>query len=245
MQGDAIIVTGASRGLGREIALALADEGYHLVLNYVHNRELAEAVLAEIESKDVKALLVQADVSDFAQAERLVAACKDTFGNVYGLINNAGITRDGMMMRMSQEAYDSVIQTNLNGAFYCMRHASAVMLRQKRGRIINMASIAGVMGNAGQVNYSAAKAGMIGMAKAAARELAPRGITVNAIAPGLIETDMTRAMPTDAKEKLLTQVPLGRMGQASEVASLVAYLCSEQAAYITGQVVCIDGGLAV
>lgn len=245
MQGDAIIVTGASRGLGREIALALADEGYHLVLNYAQNREAAESVLAEIEKKGVQALLVQADVSEFAQAQALVNACHETFGNVYGLINNAGITRDGMMMRMSQEAYDGVIQTNLNGAFYCMRHASGVMLRQKRGRIINMASIAGVIGNAGQVNYSAAKAGMIGMAKAAARELAPRGITVNAIAPGLIETDMTQAMPEEARKKLLAQVPLGRMGQASEVAALVAYLCSEQAAYITGQVLCIDGGLAI
>lgn len=245
MQGDAIIVTGASRGLGREIALKLADEGYHLVLNYVQNREAAESVLAEIEQKGVRTLLIQADVSNFDQAQMLVQACNEEFGNVYGLINNAGINRDGMMMRMSQEAYDSVIQTNLNGAFYCMRHASGVMLRQKRGRIINMASIAGVIGNAGQVNYSAAKAGMIGMAKAAARELAPRGITVNAIAPGLIETDMTQAMPEEARKKLLAQVPLGRMGQASEVAELVAYLCSEQAAYITGQVLCIDGGLAI
>ena len=245
MQGDAIIVTGASRGIGRETALLLAEKGFHVVINYVRNQEEAEQVKAEIEKKGVQALVVQADVSNFEQSEMLVKQCKETFGNVYGLINNAGITQDGMMMRMSQKAYDDVIQLNLNGAFYCMRHASAVMLRQKRGRIVNMSSVAGVMGNAGQVNYSAAKAGMIGMTKAAARELAPRGITVNAIAPGLIETDMTRAMPEDARAKLLTSIPLGRMGEVREVAELVAFLCSEQAGYITGQTLCIDGGLAI
>lgn len=245
MQGDAIIVTGASRGIGREIARTLADEGYNLVLNYVHNREMAEEVQQEIEKKGVQTRLIQADVSDFEQAGELIKQCKETFGNVYGLINNAGITRDGLMMRMSKESYDDVIQTNLNGAFYCMRHASAIMIRQKRGRIINMASIAGVMGNAGQVNYSAAKAGMIGMAKAAARELASRSITVNAIAPGLIETDMTEAMPTEIREKMIDQVPLKRMGNTKEVADLVAYLCSEKGAYITGQVLCIDGGMTI
>lgn len=245
MQGDAIIVTGASRGIGREIARTLADEGYNLVLNYVHNREMAEEVQQEIEKKGVQTRLIQADVSDFEQAGELIKQCKETFGNVYGLINNAGITRDGLMMRMSRESYDDVIQTNLNGAFYCMRHASAIMIRQKRGRIINMASIAGVMGNVGQVNYSAAKAGMIGMAKAAARELASRSITVNAIAPGLIETDMTEAMPTEIREKMIDQVPLKRMGNTKEVADLVAYLCSEKGAYITGQVLCIDGGMTI
>ena len=245
MQGDAMIITGASRGIGREVALLLAEKGFHIVINYMRNRDEAEQAKIEIEKKGVQALVVQADVSDFEQAESLVKQCKETFGNVYGLINNAGITQDGMMMRMSQKAFDDVIQLNLNGAFYCMRHASAVMLRQKRGRIVNMSSVAGVMGNAGQVNYSAAKAGLIGMTKAAAREVAARGITVNAIAPGLIETDMTRAMPDDARAKLLEKVPLGRMGEVREVAELVAFLCSDPAGYITGQTFCIDGGLAI
>lgn len=242
---DAIIVTGASRGIGKAIALKLAQEGYAIAINYANSRDGAEAVAKEIKENGGQAIVIQADVSDFAQAEKLVKETKEVFGNVYGLVNNAGITRDGLIMRMSQEAYDQVIATNLNGAFYCTRHASALMLKQKRGRIVNISSIAGVMGNAGQANYSAAKAGLIGLTKAVARELAPRGITANAIAPGLIETDMTEAMPEAARESMTAQVPMKRMGQADEVAELVAFLCSEKAAYITGQAICIDGGLAM
>lgn len=245
MQRDCVLITGAAKGIGKEIALTLAAKGYDIALNYSSSMLEAEKTAEEIRNLGVRVLLWQADVSKFDECEKLIAAAKDEFGQIFALVNNAGVTKDGMMMRMSQEAIDQVIDINLKGALYCARHISGVMLRQKRGRIINISSIAGVIGNAGQMNYSAAKAGMIGLGKAAARELAPRGITVNTIAPGLIESDMTRAMPEEAKAKLLQTVPLGRMGEAKEVAELVAFLCSDAAAYITGQTFCIDGGLAI
>lgn len=241
---DAIIVTGASRGIGKAIALQLAKDGFAIAINYVQNEESAQQVADEIKKNGGEAIIIQADVSKFEDAQKLVAQTKEAFGNVYGLINNAGITRDGLVMRMSQEDCDAVIETNLTGALYCTRHASAVMLKQKRGRIVNISSVAGVMGNAGQANYSAAKAGMIGLTKAVARELAPRNITANAVAPGLIQTDMIEAMPQEAREKLVAQIPMKRAGTAQDVANLVSFLCSDKAGYITGQAICIDGALA-
>lgn len=245
MQGDCIIVTGGARGIGKAIALVLARAGFDIALNYAHSEKEAQALAAGIEAMGRRAAAIQADISDFDQAKFLISQTKEYFGNVYGLVNNAGITKDGMLMRMGRDDIDKVLQTNLSGALYMMRHASGVMLKNRRGRIVNIASVAGVMGNAGQANYSAAKAGMIGLSKAAARELAPRNITVNAVAPGLIETDMTAAMPEKERESMTAAVPLSRMGSVEEVAALVGFLFSEQAAYITGQCICIDGGLAM
>ncbi len=245
MERDCAIVTGGARGIGREIALALAEAGYAIVVNYAKSAEDAQRLVRDIESKGGQALAVQADVSDFTQAASLIDQAIKAFGGIYILVNNAGITRDGLIMRMSEADYSAVIATNLNGAFNCTRHASAHMVRAHRGRILNIASVAGVMGNAGQSNYAASKGGMIGLTKAVARELAPRSITVNAIAPGLVETEMTQQLSDAAREKLLAQVPLKRMGSSKEIAQLALFLCSDAAAYITGQTICIDGGMTM
>lgn len=245
MNGECAIVTGGARGIGRAIALKLAGEGFSIVVNYAHSEDAAAALVSEIEAMGVSALAVKADIASYAKAAELVDIAAQKFGGIYALINNAGITRDALIMRMTEAHFDEVIATNLKGAFNCMRHASAIMMRKRRGRIVNIASVAGVMGNVGQANYAASKAGLIGMTKSVARELAPRSITVNAVAPGLVETEMTGTMNVGAMEKLMSQVPLGRMGTAQEVADLVAFLCSESAGYITGQVMCIDGGLAM
>ncbi len=242
---DTILITGASRGIGRAIAIESAKAGYAVAVNYTSSEAKANELIDELTALGANAKAYKADVSDFAAAKALVDAVKTDFGGIYGLVNNAGITRDGPLLRMGEAAFDDVIATNLKGAFNMTRHISSTLAKARRGRIINMASIAGLIGNAGQINYSASKAGLIGMTKAAARELAARGITCNAIAPGLIASDMTNAMPEDAREAMLTKVPLGRMGNADEVAKLCVYLLSDAAAYITGQVLAIDGGLTM
>ncbi|MCI8505996.1 MAG: 3-oxoacyl-[acyl-carrier-protein] reductase [Lachnospiraceae bacterium] len=239
------VVTGASKGIGRAIALALAAEGCMVVVNYNGSRERAEAVVLEIETAGGKAVAMGCDVSDFKAAEDFFKMVVDWYGRIDILVNNAGITKDGLLMKMSEEDFDRVVGTNLKGAFNCIRHVSRQMLKQRSGRIVNISSVSGVMGNAGQANYSASKAGVIGLTKSAARELASRGITVNAVAPGFIDTEMTQALSEKVKEQACVQIPFGRFGRPEDVAEAVAFLASEQTGYITGQVLCVDGGMAM
>ena len=245
LDGKVALVTGASRGIGRAIALKLAAEGARVAINYAGNTAKAEEVKAEIEKNGGQAILVQADVADSAAVEAMVNATVEAFGQIDILVNNAGITRDGLMMRMKDEDFDAVINTNLKGVFYCTKLVSKLMMKKRSGRIINMASVVGLMGNAGQTNYAAAKAGVIGFSKSAAKELAARGITVNMVAPGFIDTDMTAAMTDKAKEMTLTGIPLNRMGTPEDVANAVAFLVSDNASYITGQVINVDGGMVM
>ena len=245
LDGKVALVTGASRGIGRAIALRLASEGARVAINYAGNTAKAEEVKAEIEKNGGEAILVQADVADSAAVEAMVNATVEAFGQIDILVNNAGITRDGLMMRMKDEDFDAVINTNLKGVFYCTKLVSKLMMKKRSGRIINMASVVGLMGNAGQTNYAAAKAGVIGFSKSAAKELAARGITVNMVAPGFIDTDMTAAMTDKAKEMTLTGIPLNRMGTPEDVANAVAFLVSDNASYITGQVINVDGGMVM
>ena len=245
LDGKVALVTGASRGIGRAIALKLAAEGAKVAINYAGNTAKAEEVKAEIEKNGGEAILVQADVADSAAVEAMVDATVEAFGQIDILVNNAGITRDGLMMRMKDEDFDAVINTNLKGVFYCTKLVSKLMMKKRSGRIINMASVVGLMGNAGQTNYAAAKAGVIGFSKSAAKELAARGITVNMVAPGFIDTDMTAAMTDKAKEMTLTGIPLNRMGTPEDVANAVAFLVSDNASYITGQVINVDGGMVM
>ena len=245
LDGKTALVTGASRGIGRAIALRLAAEGASVAINYAGNTAKAEETKAAIEAVGGKAALFQADVSDSAQVEPMVAAVTEMFGTIDILVNNAGITRDGLLMRMKEEDFDAVLDTNLKGIFHVTKAVSKLMMKKRAGRIVNMASVVGIMGNAGQTNYAAAKAGVIGFTKSAAREFAARGITVNAVAPGFIATDMTAAMPEKAKEATLAAIPLRRMGEPEDVANAVAFLVSDQASYITGQVVKVDGGMVM
>ena len=245
LDGKVALVTGASRGIGRAIALKLAAEGAKVAINYAGNTAKAEEVKAEIEKNGGQAILVQADVADSAAVEAMVNTTVEAFGQIDILVNNAGITRDGLMMRMKDEDFDAVINTNLKGVFYCTKLVSKLMMKKRSGRIINMASVVGLMGNAGQTNYAAAKAGVIGFSKSAAKELAARGITVNMVAPGFIDTDMTAAMTDKAKEMTLTGIPLNRMGTPEDVANAVAFLVSDNASYITGQVINVDGGMVM
>ena len=245
LDGKVALVTGASRGIGRAIALKLAAEGAKVAINYAGNTAKAEEVKAEIEKNGGEAILVQADVADSAAVEAMVNATVEAFGQIDILVNNAGITRDGLLMRMKDEDFDAVINTNLKGVFYCTKLVSKLMMKKRSGRIINMASVVGLMGNAGQTNYAAAKAGVIGFSKSAAKELAARGITVNMVAPGFIDTDMTAAMTDKAKEMTLTGIPLNRMGTPEDVANAVAFLVSDNASYITGQVINVDGGMVM
>ena len=245
LDGKTALVTGASRGIGRAIALRLAAEGASVAINYAGNTAKAEETKAAIEAAGGKAALFQADVSDSAQVEQMVAAVTEMFSTIDILVNNAGITRDGLLMRMKEEDFDAVLDTNLKGIFHVTKAVSKLMMKKRAGRIVNMASVVGIMGNAGQTNYAAAKAGVIGFTKSAAREFAARGITVNAVAPGFIATDMTAAMPEKAKEATLAAIPLRRMGEPEDVANAVAFLVSDQASYITGQVVKVDGGMVM
>lgn len=239
------IVTGASRGIGRAIALELAKRGAYVIVNYNGSKEAAEETVRAIEAAGGRAEAYQCDVSDCEACEKLICYAMDQRGRIDILVNNAGITRDNLLMRISEEDFDAVLNTNLKGAFHTMRLVSRHMLKQRSGRIINMASVVGVAGNAGQVNYAASKAGIIGMTKSAAKELASRSITVNAVAPGFIETDMTEKLSDKVKEQAVGQIPLGRFGSAEDVAKVVAFLASDDAGYITGQVIHVDGGMVM
>lgn len=245
LDGKVALVTGASRGIGRAIAIRLAAEGAKVAINFAGNTEKAEAVKAEIEAAGGEALLVQANVADAAAVEEMVAKVVEAFGGIDILVNNAGITRDGLLVRMKDEDFDAVLDTNLKGVFYCTKAVSKLMMKKRSGRIVNMTSVVGVNGNAGQTNYAAAKAGVIGFSKSAAKELASRGITVNMVAPGFIDTDMTSVLSDKAKEAALAGIPLQRMGTPENVADAVAFLVSDQAAYITGQVIHVDGGMVM
>ena len=244
----AAVVTGSTRGIGREIARELAAAGMNVVVNSSSEKSLsaAEALAVEIAGQfGVEAVAVAANVADEAEANALIAAATDAFGRVDVLVNNAGITRDGLAARMGDEDFDAVIDINLKGTFHCCRAAAKVMMKQRWGRIINMSSVVGVYGNAGQVNYAASKAGVIGMTKTLAKELARRNITANAVAPGFIATDMTDALSEAQKEAIVGRIGSGRLGEPADIAHLVRFLASDEASYITGQVICVDGGMSL
>ena len=245
LEGRVAIVTGSSRGIGRTIAKELALRGAAVVVNFLKSAEAADEVVAEIQSAGGQAEAYQADVSDFKEAQGLIKFAIDTFGGLDILVNNAGITRDKLIMMMTEEDWDIVQDTNLKSTFNCSKAAVRYMMRKKYGRVINITSIAGQMGNPGQTNYSASKAGQIGFTKALAREIGSRNITVNAIAAGYVETDIWEGVPDEAKQAILSMVPLGRKGEAQEIADAVAFLASDQASYITGQILGIDGGVAM
>ena len=245
LEQKAAPVTGASRGIGRQIALTLASRGARVMVNYNGSAARAEEVVQKIQEAGGQAEAVQCDVSDFQKAGELMNYVIQTYGGVDILVNNAGITRDGLLMKMSEEDFDAVLNTNLKGAFNCMQHVARQMIRQKGGRTINISSVSGVMGNAGQANYSASKAGVIGLTKAAAREMASRGITVNAVAPGFINTEMTEVLSDSVKEAAVAQIPMKTFGETTDIAEAVAFLASDEARYITGQVLCVDGGMAM
>lgn len=241
----AALVTGASRGIGRAIALALAKKGYVVAVNYGGSQAAAEGVKAEIEAAGGRAIVIQGDVSKAEDVDKVFAEIKKEFGRLDVLVNNAGITRDSLMLRLKEENWDAVINTDLKSGFLTMKAAAPIMMKQKKGAIVNIASVVGIMGNIGQINYSAAKAGVIGMTKTAARELAARGVRVNAVAPGFIATSMTDVIPEKIKEGMIHSIPLGRMGLAEDVANAVCFLASDEASYITGQVLKVDGGMVM
>ena len=239
------VVTGASRGIGRAIALELGRRGNFVVVNYNGSAEKAEAVKQEMEAAGGEGCAMQCDVSDYGACEAFIKNIIKEYKRIDILVNNAGVTRDGLLMQMKEEDFDTVVDTNLKGAFHTIRFAARQMLKQRSGRIINLSSVVGLRGNGGQVNYSASKAGIIGLTKSAAKELASRGITVNAIAPGFIETEMTAVLPEETKAATLKEIPLQKFGKPEDVAQAAAFLASEEAAYITGQVLCVDGGMAM
>ena len=245
LDGKCALVTGASRGIGRAVALKFASEGAKVALNFAGNEAAANEVRQEIEAMGGQAILVKADVADEAAVQDMVQKTADAFGRIDILVNNAGITRDGLLARMKEEDWDAVLSTNLKGVFLTTKAVAKLMMKQRAGRIVNMASVVGVSGNAGQANYSAAKAGVIGFTKTIARELASRGVTANAVAPGFIATDMTSVLSDKAKEAALTGIPLGRMGTPEDVAAAVLFLVSDQSSYITGQVLHVDGGMVM
>ena len=239
------LVTGAGKGIGRAIALALAKMGVLVIVNYRGSKEQAEETVQKIREMGQEAEAYPCDVSDFQTVETMMKTIVSKYGRLYILVNNAGITKDGLILKMSEEDFDKVVDTNLKGTFHTIRHASRQMIRQRSGRIINISSVSGVMGNPGQANYAAAKAGIIGLTKTMAKELGSRGITVNAIAPGFIETDMTAVLSESVQQNIQAQIPLGHFGKPEDVAAAAAFLASEEAGYITGQVLCVDGGMAV
>ena len=245
LEGKVAIVTGAARGIGKAIALKLASEGAAIAFTDLNIDENALNTQKEIEALGVKAQGYASNAANFEETHTVVDEIVKEFGRVDILVNNAGITKDNLLMKMSEEEFDAVIDTNLKGAFNCIKHVSRQMLKQKGGRIINISSVSGVMGNAGQANYCASKAGVIGLTKSVAREIGSRGITVNAIAPGFIDTEMTAVLPDDVKKAMGEQIPLKRFGTTEDVAQAAVFLASDRAAYITGQVLCVDGGMAM
>lgn len=245
LSGKVALVTGASRGIGRQIAVTLAGYGATVVVNYNGSQAKALEVVQEITENGGKAEAVQCNVAEFDKAKELLDQVVKTYGRLDILVNNAGITRDNLIMKMSEEDFDAVISTNLKGAFNCVKHVSRQMLKQRGGRIINISSVSGVMGNAGQANYCASKAGIIGLTKSVARELGSRGITSNAVAPGFIKTEMTDVLSDEVKKSMGEQIPLKRFGETKDIAETVAFLASDAAGYITGQVIHVDGGMAM
>ncbi|WP_455582156.1 3-oxoacyl-[acyl-carrier-protein] reductase [Dysosmobacter sp.] len=243
--GKTALVTGGSRGIGRAVCLELAKGGANVALCYAGNASAAQETVSACQALGAKALAVRCNVAKSQEVSAFVETAISAFGSVHILVNNAGITRDGLLMTMKEDAFDAVVETNLKGAFLCMKAVARPMMRQRYGRIVNLSSVVGLRGNAGQVNYAASKAGVIGMTKSLAKELASRGVTVNAVAPGFIETDMTAAMPDAAKAATLASIPMGRLGAAEDVARTAAFLSSEEAAYITGQVLAVDGGMSM
>ena len=245
LEGKIALVTGASRGIGRQIALTLAKEGAVVIVNYNGSAAKAEEVVREITEAGGTAEAVQCSVSDYAKTEEMMKDLIARYKRIDILVNNAGITKDNLLMKMNEEEYDAVLDTNLKGTFNCIKHISRQMLKQKSGRIINISSVSGVLGNAGQANYCAAKAGVIGLTKSAAKELASRGITVNAVAPGFIKTEMTDVLKDDIKKAIMENIPMKAFGETEDIANAVAFLASEEARYITGQVISVDGGMAM
>jgi 3-oxoacyl-[acyl-carrier protein] reductase len=243
LKGKCAVITGASRGIGKAIALKLASLGANIVINYRSNEKEALEVENEIKNMGAEAIIVKGDISKLQEVENLVLVAKEKFGNIDIMVNNAGITKDTLILRMKEEDFDSVIDVNLKGVFNCLKAITPIMVKQKHGKIINLSSVVGITGNAGQVNYSASKAGVIGMTKSLAREVGSRGINVNAVAPGYIETDMTEALGDKYKEEMKKNIPLKRLGKAEDVAEVVAFLASESSNYVTGQVIQVDGGM--
>ena len=245
LQGKCALVTGGSRGIGRAVCLELARQGARVAVNYAGNAAAAEETVKACQDLGAEAFAIQADVADAAACDAMVKEVLARFGRVDILVNNAGVTRDGLMLTMKESDWDTVLDTNLKGAFQCMKAVYRPMMKQKYGRVVNLSSIVGVRGNAGQANYAASKAGLIGLTKSLAKELAARKVTVNAVAPGFIDTEMTAVLPEQAKEAMLKTIPMARLGQPEDVARAVAFFASDEAAYITGQVLCVDGGMAV
>lgn len=243
LTGKVALVTGASRGIGRAIALKLASLGAQVVVNYIKNASAAEEVVAQIKQAGGKAIAVQGDVSKFGEAQKVVKAATEAFGRLDILVNNAGTTRDNLLALMKEEDFDIIIENNLKSVFNMSKAALRPMMKQKSGRIVNMSSVAGIVGNPGQTNYSASKAGIIGFTKAMAKEYGSKNITVNAVAPGFVPTDLTNPLPQEVKDSLLRLTALGRMGTVEDVANAVAFLVSDEASYITGQVLAVDGGI--
>ena len=245
LQGKCALVTGGSRGIARAVCLELARQGARVAVNYAGNAAAAEETVKACQDLGAEAFAIQADVADAAACDAMVKEVLARFGRVDILVNNAGVTRDGLMLTMKESDWDTVLDTNLKGAFQCMKAVYRPMMKQKYGRVVNLSSIVGVRGNAGQANYAASKAGLIGLTKSMAKELAARNVTVNAVAPGFIDTDMTAALPEKAREAMLASIPMGRLGQAEDVARAVAFFAGDESAYVTGQVLCVDGGMAV
>lgn len=245
LEGKIALVTGASRGIGRQTAITLASYGATVIVNYNGSEDKAMEVVETIKKDGGNAFAYRCDVSDFSMVDTMMKDLIEKHGRLDILVNNAGITKDGLLMKMTEAEFDAVLDINLKGTFHCIRHASRQMLKQKSGRIINLSSVVGVYGNAGQVNYAASKAGVIGITKSVAKELGSRGICVNAVAPGFIVTEMTDAMPEDAKKQVADHIVMKRLGSTQDVAETIAFLASDKAAYITGQVICVDGGMSI
>lgn len=245
LSGKTAIVTGGSRGIGRAIALKLAEEGANIVVNYTSNSSMADETVEEIKKMGREALAIKADVSNSDDVKNLVKEAEKNFSNIDILINNAGITRDTLLIRMKDEDWDKVMDVNLKGTFLCTKLVGKKMMKQRSGKIVNITSVVGIMGNAGQANYSASKAGVIGFTKSTAKELSSRGINVNAVAPGFIQTEMTDKLSEEVVENYTKNIPLGKLGKPEDVANVVAFLCSQEAAYLTGQVINVDGGMVM
>ncbi|SPZ50775.1 3-oxoacyl-[acyl-carrier-protein] reductase FabG [Sarcina ventriculi] len=245
LKGKNAIITGASRGIGREIALTLAENGANIVINYRNYNNEIEVLVKDIEAKGVKIVTVKCDVSNFEEVENLISEAKEKLGSIDILVNNAGITKDGLLMRMKQEDFESVLDVNLKGVFNTTKLITPIMMKQRAGKIINISSVVGLVGNAGQCNYAASKAGVIGFSKSIARELAPRGVNINVVAPGYIDTDMTNGLSDKVKESILQTIPMKKMGSTKDVANLVLFLSSGLSDYITGQVINVDGGMVM